>query len=588
MSFLRVFRFLLRFVGDLPVSRLQIALVVLAGLVSGAASAAFIALINSALEEPSAARRLLLPFAALVVLLPAARFVANVLLLRLAERAVMEVRLELCRRIVGSPLRKLEEVGGHRQLSVLTEDVNTLVGACANLPEILINLALMTGLLAYLGWLSWQMMLVVLAAIILGAISYEIPMLRAQRHFERWREIWDRVFELLKGSVEGVKELKMHAARRRAFLDSRLRDASERLRRESVVANTIYSGANSWGQVLFFVLVGVVLFGLGGVAGFDRSLLTGYTLAIIFMITPLDILLHQLPALGRAEVAWANIHRLGLALEQAGSDDSAETPAAFDAWQALHLEGVTHSYGRPGASEVFSLGPLDLELQRGDLVFLVGGNGSGKTTLAKILLGLYPPQSGRLRVGETEVDDAKRGAYRQLFSVVFTDFFLFDALLGLEGPELDRRARAWLKRLGLAERVKVEGGALSTLAVSQGQRKRLALLTALLEDRPLYLFDEWAAEQDPRFKEAFYRSLLPELKARGKTVFVISHDDRYYGLADRVLKLEDGRLVEDYRPEADGKLQETSSILQPAVDASGQAPAAASQSCSREEACHRL
>jgi putative ATP-binding cassette transporter len=94
----------------------------------------------------------------------------------------------------------------------------------------------------------------------------------------------------------------------------------------------------------------------------------------------------------------------------------------------------------------------------------------------------------------------------------------------------------------------VREGAFSTLALSQGQRKRLALLTAYLEDRPIYLFDEWAADQDPQFKEIFYHHLLPELRARNKTVLVITHDDRYYDVADRLIKLDYGKLVYDGRP----------------------------------------
>jgi len=130
---------------------------------------------------------------------------------------------------------------------------------------------------------------------------------------------------------------------------------------------------------------------------------------------------------------------------------------------------------------------------------------------------------------------------------VFADFFLFEALLGLTSPALDRRAQAYLQRLALTDKVRIEQGRLSTLDLSQGQRKRLALLTAYLEDRPVYVFDEWAADQDPFFKNVFYMELLPELKASGKTIFVISHDDRYYHLADRLIKLEDGQVVSDAR-----------------------------------------
>jgi putative ATP-binding cassette transporter len=194
------------------------------------------------------------------------------------------------------------------------------------------------------------------------------------------------------------------------------------------------------------------------------------------------------------------------------------------------------------------MGPLDFAARSGDLVFVIGGNGSGKTTFAKLLSGLYIPESGEIRIDGQTIDLAAIEGYRQRFSIVFTDFFLFDSLLGLSSPDLGERAQGYLSQLQLDRKVKIEGGELSTVELSQGQRKRLALLTAYLEDRPIYLFDEWAADQDPYFKEIFYRQLLPELKARGKTVFVISHDDRYYGVADRLVKLNYGQIEFDGRP----------------------------------------
>src|SRR5207249_2754344 len=160
------------------------------------------------------------------------------------------------------------------------------------------------------------------------------------------------------------------------------------------------------------------------------------------------------------------------------------------------------------------------------VVFLIGGNGSGKTTLAKLLMGLYPPESGAIYLDSQPITDSSREAYRQLFSVVFSDFYLFEQLIGLVSPGLDARARDYLVQLQLDRKVQVEHGILSTTALSQGQRKRLALLTAYLENRPFYIFDEWAADQDPVFKELFYTKILSDLKARGKTVLVITHDDK--------------------------------------------------------------
>jgi putative ATP-binding cassette transporter len=180
-------------------------------------------------------------------------------------------------------------------------------------------------------------------------------------------------------------------------------------------------------------------------------------------------------------------------------------------------------------------------LHPGEIVFLTGGNGSGKTTLAKLLTGLYTPETGEIRLNHQPVTDENRDQYRQHFSVVFSDFYIFETLLGLDNPDLDQQALHYLEQLQIQDKVQIKGGVLSTVDLSQGQRKRLALLTAYLEDRPIYVFDEWAADQDSRFKEIFYYQLLPGLKAEGKTVLVISHDDRYYHLGDRIIKLDDGQ-----------------------------------------------
>jgi len=179
------------------------------------------------------------------------------------------------------------------------------------------------------------------------------------------------------------------------------------------------------------------------------------------------------------------------------------------------------------------------------MCFVIGGNGSGKTSFAKLLLGLYAPEEGAIRLNGQDITDEVRDSYRQLFSSVHADFYLFETLFGLESAELDTAAREYLERLHLSDKLQVKDNVLSTTELSQGQRKRLALLTAYLEDRPIYVFDEWAADQDPLFKEVFYHQLLPDLKARGKTVIVISHDDRFYHVGDRVIKLENGQIVSD-------------------------------------------
>jgi putative ATP-binding cassette transporter len=216
----------------------------------------------------------------------------------------------------------------------------------------------------------------------------------------------------------------------------------------------------------------------------------------------------------------------------------------------LTLRAITHVYHSKKSKETFILGPIDMNLKAGQLVVLAGGNGSGKTTLAKIITGLYPAEDGELLLDGRQITEENRQFYRQHFSAVFYDFHLFESLLGLEHPDLDDRARQRLARLQLDHVVTIRNGVLSTTQLSHGQRKRLALLTASLEDRPIYVFDEWAADQDPAFKEFFYCELLPDLKAQGKLVLVICHDDHYFDVADRMIKLESGKIIYDGVPVA--------------------------------------
>ncbi|MBY8855167.1 ATP-binding cassette domain-containing protein [Nocardia sp. CA2R105] len=197
-----------------------------------------------------------------------------------------------------------------------------------------------------------------------------------------------------------------------------------------------------------------------------------------------------------------------------------------------------------GDDSGFALGPLDLVFEPGQISFVIGGNGSGKSTLAKLITGLYVPRTGSISLGEERIDHENIEWFRQNASAVFTDFHLFEDYLGFDRPGIDEEVRGYLEELQIAHKVTVQDGRLSTIALSQGQRKRLALLTALLEDRQIYVFDEWAADQEPRFREVFYTEILAGLKRRGKTVIVITHDDRYFDHADQIVKLDFGKVVE--------------------------------------------
>jgi putative ATP-binding cassette transporter len=271
-----------------------------------------------------------------------------------------------------------------------------------------------------------------------------------------------------------------------------------------------------------------------------RQALTAYVFVALFATAPLWALVAALPMLSRGQTALDRIETVGMRL---GDGPVVASPAIVSPHALrIEFEQVQFAYGDTSNGGGFALGPLDFTLEPGELVFVTGGNGSGKSTFVKVLTGLYPPASGNIRLSGTTIDAANNESYRELFSVVYSDFFLFDRLPGSISTELQNEAHEYLLTLKLDQKVRVVGNTLSTTALSQGQRRRLALLMAYLEDRSIYVLDEWAADQDPNFREVFYTRLLPELKRKGKTVVVVTHDDRYFHLGDRLVNLDYGKI----------------------------------------------
>jgi putative ATP-binding cassette transporter len=512
-------------------------------LLSGACNMGLIALVSTALTNDRRVKALMWGFIALGVGKLVSTFISQALLASFAQGAVSNLRRELIRKILTVPLRRLEELGTPRLLVALTDDVFNITQALLAIPLVFVNLAMLLGGAAYLGWLSWKLLVGACAMILAGAVVYRIMVSSAFQFLNLAREEEDKLFSYFRALTEGIKELKLHRNRRGAFLTQNVQTTTEAFQKHNVSAEVRFIAAQNWSHFLFFALIGLILFLLPEISNMNPKTLTGYVVTTLYLMGPLAGVMSSLSLFGRANVALQKVNELGVSLAQGAIEEcpieQSNTEATFE---NLELLNVTHSYHHEKDDSHFSLGPINLRFRPGELVFIVGGNGSGKSTLAKIIAGLYFPEGGEIRLDGKTVNDKNRDDYRQLFSAVFSDFYLFDNLLGLHARNADEQAKIYLEQLHLSHKVKVKDGVLSTTAVSQGQRKRLALLTAYLEDRAFYLFDEWAADQDPLFKDVFYTQLLPELKTRGKTVLVISHDDKYFHVADRVIKLDYGKL----------------------------------------------
>jgi putative ATP-binding cassette transporter len=315
------------------------------------------------------------------------------------------------------------------------------------------------------------------------------------------------------------------------------------LRRSNLAAWKHHVIGDGWTQSLYYLTIGLILIVFPASLNLTDDSLTGFVFAILYLMNPVWGIIGAFPAVSRGRIALARIDALGMSLKPMADSSPALRLTVPAACPVVVLQGVTFSYDPVGGQPGFTLGPVDFTVRPGEVVFIIGGNGSGKSTFVKLLTGLYKPDKGTISLGGLAVTDENRGWYRTHFAAVFSDFHVFERL-PVWGPDTKDLVNTYLSLLELEGKVTVTDGRWSTTNLSQGQRRRLALLTAFVENRSVYVFDEWAADQDPHYKSVFYNRLLPELSGRGKAVVVITHDDRYFSLGDRVVKLEDGRVVD--------------------------------------------
>ena len=521
----------------------------IASVISGLASTFLIAQISRALQSVS----LLTPaffarFLTLILIVIGMDLFSKLVLNRLTESAYRDMQISLARKILATPIERLEAIGAPRLLAVLTQDVGGVTAFLQRIPSVSFHVAVAVSAVAYLFWVSFSTAILMLVVMVAGFAGYWVLNGRARSHLRLARKTNDRIFRHYEAITLGAKELKLHQKRRLSFFDRLFVPETQTFMDERLTGRNQHEIASTWTNVMYFAFV-LILFILVGIRGqVDPVILTSFTLVTLYLRSSIAHITNTVPNYTYATVALDAIEALKLPpLAPTPTLAQASGPPLADSllWEDVALRDIAFTYTDEEYQRVFTLGPLNLTFHPGELVFLIGGNGSGKTTLVKLLTGLYTPEEGDLIWNGRVVTADTAEAYRQNFTAVFSDFYLFDDLLGFETPTHEDQARYYLDRLRLSHKVTISDGRLSTTKLSQGQRKRLALLTAYLEDRPIYVFDEWAAGQDPQFTDIFYRVMLPEMKQRGKLVVVVSHDDHYFDVADRVIKLEYGQIEYD-------------------------------------------
>jgi putative pyoverdin transport system ATP-binding/permease protein len=521
---------------------------ILVSAVGGVSNATILAAINAATSEISDGKHpslwsVALFLASLYLFLKSQLYVTITTTAEI-EGIIHKVRLRLLDKIRQSELLTIEGIGRAGIVAAITGDTNVLTQASMLLCLSTQSLVLVFFITMYVAYLSFAAFAISILVVGVAVAFFHARNLRMAAEKQEAVQREERLFDRLSDFLDGFKEVRLNTARANDLYDDAV-EVSRTAANIKIRTQTETFKQMVTTQAAFYVLLGAVVFIAPRLnEALKGTSLSGMTMALLFVVGNAFGLVQSIPILQNADAAADRIGRMEEALRVAAPTPR-ELPGArhFD---QIELHSVVFHYVDRSSEVTFQIGPLDFTLRPGELVFITGGNGSGKSTFLRVLAGLYPPDSGELRLDRAVINDKTRNKYRELMSAIFTDYHLFKHLYGianLHPGEVDRL----LTRFRLEGKTSISEGEFRTLDLSGGQRKRLALIVSLLENRPILLLDEWTADQDPEFRFLFYHELLPELMQGGATIVMVTHDDRYLDelhLPARRLRMDEGRFVE--------------------------------------------
>ncbi|MDN9008815.1 cyclic peptide export ABC transporter [Brevibacillus laterosporus] len=461
-------------------------------------------------------------------------------LVTLTNQLVYEKRMELVEKMLQTSFSSLEQIEHGRIQATLNNDTEVISRAINIIITCVTNLITLVCCFIYLGVMNFYAF--VLSALIIGLVAaiYYLIGEKANKLWEKTRDIQNVFFKFISDMTSGFKELTLHRRKREEF-HLAVQESCAEYRDKRAEGDLKFANVFIIGELLFIIVIGCVVFIFPEIfKQMDVDMLRNYVFVFLYMTGPVNGLLNGLPQIVMIRISWKRITNMiqELALAKDKEQDKVILPENIKQPVRMIVTDVSYDY-KAQEERGFSVGPINFEFASGEIIFITGGNGSGKSTLAKLLTGLYAPVKGEISINGSKVSHAQLNQY---YSAIFGDFHLFDRLYGIDFKKSEKEIERYLEVLELQDKVKVENGVFSTTKLSTGQKKRLALFITYLEDRPICLFDEWAADQDPEYRRFFYQVLLPDMKQKGKCIIAITHDDQYFHIADKVIKMDAGQM----------------------------------------------
>ncbi len=518
-------------------------------IISGAANALMLAVINLAAEaaaDPKIDTQIVhfLIFLVLFIIFYIGKKRGLLISNEIVEVVVHKIRTRISNKIKLTNLQNIEKLGEsevHTRLSQESSIISQSSSIIINSAQQVVMLIFTTF---YIAYISISAFLMAVAAIAVGIGIYYINSQHTNNEIRLATLKETKFFNALAGILHGFKETKMNWTKGENVV-SELQGYSNETKILKINAGRLFANDIMFSQIFWYTLIAVIVFVLPQFTDSQSDVIIKLTTAILFMVGPLENTVGSIPVFAKANIATEYLYDLEQKLDAAKDVSNGDSPTrTWDkerAFEKIEFEKIQFNYRDDENNPLFGVGPLSLEIDRNETIFITGGNGSGKSTIVKLLLGLYFPESGQIKLDGKLIGTKEYIDYRQLFSIVLSDFHLFEKLYGLKDVD-EERLNKLLVDMDLQDKLSYTDGLFTNLNLSTGQKKRLALIVMLLEERPILVLDEWAADQDPIFRKKFYEELIPEFKARGITTIAVTHDDHYFHLADRILKMEYGEI----------------------------------------------
>ena len=452
-----------------------------------------------------------------------------------------ELTKNLSNNILEAEYEYIEEMS-ERILPVMTRDIRYLAHFINKFPPFVIAITTLIITIVRMMLIDIELTLYFLIMLILQILLLVIIIPFIKRFTVKGIAYDNLVYQGLSNMVNGIKELTLNKAKRDVFIGEIIIKDLKKMTSFHIRSRVMGGVSDRLNELLAFVFMGIFMYLCFFYISVDFERFKVFLPVVLFIVPLMGKITTFIRDSKEATAALDNIQSLGISVSKRKIESPEPIPAIDHSLNhIIEFKDVTYSYATSQHERKLIFGPLNLKIEQGKTTFIIGGNGSGKTTFAKLFTGLYQSKEGEIILnGSTKITDKNLLSYRQLFSAYFADSFTFKHLYHVDDTFLEENGSKFIELLEMGDKVSIEEKAFSTTKLSFGQRSRLALISNMLDDKPVYLFDEWAANQDPYFKAIFYQKILPYLKQSGKTIIVISHDEKYFDHADTIIELKEG------------------------------------------------